>query len=422
MLSSDHASWPAPFEPLEQRILLSAAVQFSVAPPVVVNLPPGFVIPQTPVTLPLGIAATGEGAPIQAAAGQVFDGEVGFFPGEISADPTTLELSIDWGDGTTTGGTLQTVTLANGQTAVGVFGSHIYSQPGFFKVVAHANEDVGLGYDGTFGTTEAIAEVSGAGGEAGSVFAATDGQDYAGSIGEYSAPNGLPAGAQATIDWGDGSTFPGQIIPESDGDYEIIGAHTFGLPNNGPCVDNVLGISASISTPSQTLATIRSIAVVSELQITGSVISAESGTEFSGALGQFDASLWVDSPLYTSNDFLAATIDWGDGVVTSGQIDRLSSGAFAITGTHTYGQNGYFVAQASVWEMEPVAGQSFPAHVYVPAIIYSAFNVQSPPAASATVPVNNANRPVFTPNFSSVQISTDNWLGDNTNLLGLLEK
>ncbi|HTW95953.1 MAG TPA: hypothetical protein VMD30_14215 [Tepidisphaeraceae bacterium] len=415
MLSSDNAPWPVPFEPLEERVFLSAVTIITVNAT-------GIALPPTPVILPLGVYPTGEGSPIQAVAGQQFNGEVGFFSYEVSANPTTLQLTIDWGDGTTSGGTLQTITLPNGQSAVGVFGSHVYSQPGLFKVVAHANEDVGLGYDGTFGTTEAIADITGNPAETGSVIAATNGQQYTGPVGQFSAPNGLPADAQVSINWGDGSTSPGQIVLETDGAYEIVGSHTFELSNNGAYVDHLFAITTTVSTAqSQMIATVQSVAVVSGSQITGSVIDATSGDAFSGALGQFDASLWTDSPLYAPNDFLMATIDWGDGDQTSGQINQLSTGAYQISGTHAYSQNGYYVAQAAVWELEPVAGQSTPAYVYVPAIIFSAFNVQSPPAVSVTVPVNNLDHPLFTPNFSTVQITTDNWLGDDTNLLGLLD-
>jgi hypothetical protein len=413
------------FEALERRFHLSSTIVTTAV--VSITVPAVFVL-SGPVTLPLGISATGESSPIVADVGQQFSGEVGFFAGEISAQPQTLQLSIDWGDGTSSGGTLSDVTLADGDVVTGVFGSHTYPQPGLFPVTIQANEDVGLGFDGIFGSASAVAEVNGAQNSGALLIPAIFGEEFSGPVGSFAAPpGGLPDDAQATIDWGDGTTSVGQIVAQSDGTYSVIGSHIF-QPNPfyGDTLFAVQTTVVSAETSGQPIGTINSMVQLSEAETSGLVNSAETGQEFSGLVGSFPATLWTDSSLYLPGDYLSeVTIDWGDGVQTAGQLTQLSDGTYQIDGSHTYAQDGYYLAEAWVWEMRVVPWQAVPGHIYVPAAIYSAFNVGSGADSGSLTVVPRSPAPVAPApaNFTAAHtaVASDAWLFDSSGSSNLLD-
>jgi hypothetical protein len=319
-------------------------------------------------------------------------------------------LTIDWGDGTTSGGSLESITLPDGATATAVIGSHTYSRPGLFVVSVQANEDVGLGFDGIFGTLQSVADVSSSAGSSGLLIPATFGQEFTGAVGGFAAPSGgLPDDAQATINWGDGSSSAGQIVLQSDGSYQIVGSHVF-QPNPYRGATIVLfSVQATVAsaTSGAPLATVNSVVELGDSQTYGVVNTVLTGQEFTGSVGTFPASLWTSSSLYQPGDYLQATIDWGDGTQSAGQLTLGSDGIYDVSGSHTYAQPGHQPILTSVEELDTVAGQSTPGHVYWPAVISSAFNVenadfyqaQSPASASPTpaAPLfTNARKTTFT--------------------------
>jgi len=385
------------FESLEGRSLLSAA---TVTPP------------PTGITLPFGLYPTGESAPINAVAGQQFSGEVGFFTSDEETNPQTIAITIDWGDGTTSGGTLQTVALPGGNVAPAIFGTHSYSLAGIYKVSVEANEDVGLNFDGIFGSLQSIADVAAAPGSStddsqGVLIPASFAQTFSGSVGSIPAPAGaLPQGAAATINWGDGSTSSGKAVLQSDGSYQIIGSHNYQPSSYRQGTNSLYAVETTVPTGGgdnfSVITTLDSVVELGDTLTYGVVNSVAAGEEFSGSVGHFAGSLWTGSPSYKAGDFLRATVDWGDGTQTKGLITPQNDGSYDIAGSHTYSQPGYYLISTSVWERQPRTGQQTVApYVFAPAIISSAFNVVAPGASvPASIPAS-ASPPTVAPAITS---------------------
>jgi len=79
--------------------------------------------------------------------------------------------------------------------------------------------------------------------------------------------------------------------------------------------------------------------------------SATEGTAFNDAVATFSD----DNPNATPADF-TASIDWGDGSSPSAGTIFASSAAFAVTGMHTYADEGTFTATVTISDVSPGTG------------------------------------------------------------------
>jgi Concanavalin A-like lectin/glucanases superfamily/Bacterial Ig-like domain (group 3) len=142
-----------------------------------------------------------------ASSGASFSGTVATFSDDTATDPASVfSASIDWGDDTTSAGT---VTGAGG--FFGVQGSHIYTTAGSYAV------DVKISYTDTTVDVYSTGYVSAAPTNAAAVnVLATAGSTYSGSVATFSAAGaGARAGDYyATIDWGDGTP---TYLPDGQG-------------------------------------------------------------------------------------------------------------------------------------------------------------------------------------------------------------
>src|SRR6185295_15759829 len=73
---------------------------------------------------------------------------------------------------------------------------------------------------------------------------------------------------------------------------------------------------------------------------------------FNGQVATFSSS----TPGATPANF-AATIAWGDGATTAGTITG-AAGSFAVSGSHTYADEGAFTTTVTVTEISPAASGS----------------------------------------------------------------
>jgi hypothetical protein len=80
---------------------------------------------------------------------------------------------------------------------------------------------------------------------------------------------------------------------------------------------------------------------------TANNISAIEEVSFSGAVATFS-----DSDVSKTSASFTAVIDWGDGTATAGTISG-GSGAFTVTGQHTYADEGIFTLSITVSENSP---------------------------------------------------------------------
>ena len=142
---------------------------------------------------------------------------------------------------------------------------------------------------------------------------------------------GSAADLSATIDWGDGSTTAGTIVPQSAGKYAVVGSKTYATSGS---------YTVKVAISSLGGATAQAQGVVS-VPKPAPVITAGG----SAALSQFDT--FTRSGHFTDPDVgpWTATVDYGDG--TGNQALAINADkTFALS--HTYGSAGSFTASVTV--------------------------------------------------------------------------
>lgn len=163
-------------------------------------------------------------------AGQTYSGLVATFTdGNSSATPGDYTATIDWGDGSIP--TVGAVTFslgagAAGQTGFNVAGSHVYVQPGselvHTTIVRNANNQV-ANVTST-ATASASATLTGTG----TTVTPVAGVPFTGIVASFVASPPASGGFVATIDWGDGQSTAGTIVPKGGGAFDVVGTHTYG--------------------------------------------------------------------------------------------------------------------------------------------------------------------------------------------------
>ena len=252
-------------------------------------------------------------------------------------------VSIDWGDGTTTGGTL---TGSNGVFTV--TGSHTYAAAGQYTITTFMGDDTP---DAAFSDATTTAAIGFGGNEtlrsATETVAVTSGTQVA----TFVDNTGLPASDYtAIIDWGDGTT-TGGIVSGSNGSFIVTTASDHAYADEG---NFTLTANITRTTDHATTAASDTVTVADD-----DAISA-SGTTINGSPNQPLTNVTVatfndSNALNVAGDFVA-TIDWGDGATSTGTISG-KNGAFTVSGSHTYTQSGQDTITVTVAE-DPSDGQA----------------------------------------------------------------
>jgi hypothetical protein len=159
-------------------------------------------------------------------------------------------------------------------------------------------------------------------------------------------PTATAAEYTASIDWGDGHTSAGTINGGA-GSFAVSAPHTYAEEGS-----NTLGTITAPAAPTNT-ATAHSKATVGDGSLTakpsnvqGRVAGvATSATPASGVVTTFTDA----NPGGTSADY-SATIDWGDGTTTQGDISGPSTGAGPrqVSGTHTYYEDFNYTVKTTI--------------------------------------------------------------------------
>lgn len=232
--------------------------------------------------------------------------------------------TIDWGDGTTTSG-----TVVGTGSPFDVNGAHTYATQGSDLITVTVQDN----FDGATGVAHVTATVSSSLSGTAKTIAATESSAYSGTVATFTDANtSRPISDYgATINWGDGTVSPGTITANGNGGYNVTGLHTYGD-------DGTQSVAVAITDPGSTItvASTADVADIDTLTATASPVSASEGLPFNGNVATFTDTLASAA----ANDF-AATIDWGDGVTTPGTITE-TAGVFTIAGAHTYADEGSF--------------------------------------------------------------------------------
>jgi hypothetical protein len=272
--------------------------------------------------------------------GAAFSGPVGSFtdpgnPLQVAGDFTS---SIDWGDGTTTTGTVSGPT--GGPFTIS--GSHTYADEGTFTVLATFSDDppstlTNISITSTATVSETDTLVPGTAVTA----SATEGATFTGTVATFAdttyAAN-VAGDFTAVINWGDGTTTAG-TVSGSAGSFTVSGSHSYAEEGTETATvilsDNAPGTATGTATATINVAD-------ATLTATGTTIAGTEGLLLTAVVANFTDA----DPAGTVADY-TATITWGDGTTSAGTV-AASGGSFNVTGTHTYLEEGTDAVQVVI--------------------------------------------------------------------------
>lgn len=244
-----------------------------------------------------------------------------------SAVASDLTATIDWGDATTSAG-----TVSGGSGAFQVSGTHTYASPGNYPVMVTLSDDA----PGTAtATVTSTAQVTTGLSVNASGFTTPEGTAFNGQVATFSDSDTSKTAADFTvaIAWGDGTTSPGTVTG-SAGSFTVTGQHTYADEGSFTFTVTVTEIGAGGATASSS-----ATATVTETDaLAGSPVTftPQAGSPFTGVVATFTDANTAN----TAGDF-TATIDWGDGTTTAGVVSG-GGGTFTVSGTHTYASAGSY--------------------------------------------------------------------------------
>ncbi|HUB25249.1 MAG TPA: hypothetical protein VL992_07445 [Tepidisphaeraceae bacterium] len=279
-----------------------------------------------PLTSANATANVQVGSPVYVAADPItpvqdvtFNGPVATATDVFTNDtPSDVTASIDWGDGTTTTGT---VLGTNGGFIID--GQHQYTALGLYTLTVSLTNSAGL----TGTDSEVIDVESNALGE----YTTSTPQVTAGvpfnnvQLATFSDSGGLFPQSQysASIDWGDGSTPTTGTVQIVSGLLAVSGSHTYAtMGDEYPTV--------TLTDPISSASAISEVEVGDPFGVSVPNLAISEGQAFNGVVANI-----TDADLSDSIANLSAEIDWGDGVASQGTING-SNGVYTVSGTHTY--------------------------------------------------------------------------------------
>jgi hypothetical protein len=235
-------------------------------------------------------------------------------------------VTIDWGDGSKTPGTLQPA----GKDTFNITGAHAYTSAGARTLAVTVTDEGGR----TVTTAPLVAVDPGprplAGG-AGQPIVTQEGQPFSGVVATFSDLAPAAAGAYAAaISWGDGQTSAGTVTALGNGHYAVSGSTTYAHAG-------AYAVNVQVSRPGGVTAAAATTAKVADAPFwaTRTFQRVGQGQPVTGVLG----ALVDRNPLAAAGDF-TLTIDWGDGTKSPGLVLPKGNGTFDIAGSHDYTSAG----------------------------------------------------------------------------------
>ncbi len=255
-----------------------------------------------------------------------------FSDANTGATASDFSGTIDWGDGTKTTFTSADVSGSNG--AFTVCGSHQYAEEGNAPIRVTINDD-----GGSAATESGAATVKDAPLTAGIVTASGGVEGVtpttlSATFGDANT-DATASDFSGTIDWGDGSktTFTSADVSGSYGAFTVGGSHQYAGDGNAP-------ISVTVNDDGGSTTTESGNTNVADAPLTAGTVTASGGVE--GVTPTTLSATFGDANTGATTSDFSGTIDWGDGTktaFTSADVSG-SNGAFAVSGSHQYAEDG----------------------------------------------------------------------------------
>jgi streptogramin lyase len=272
------------------------------------------------------------GTTVQAVEGGDFVGVVGSFTDDLAIGQ--YAITILWGDGSVSDGSFQ----PNDAGGYDVSGEHVYAEEGSYSV------EILVSY--LDNTSPALARSSAMVADAplsatGTTFNGVEGNAFSGTVATFTDgnPNATADEFSVTITWDDGQNSAGTLTALGGGQFAVSGSHVYAEENStgytvGVSISDVMGGSTARAA---------STAVIADapLSATGATVNGVEGTALSGVVATFTDG----NPNAVGADF-TATIQWGDGQNSAGQVYSLGTGIWYVSGSHVYAEEnttGYVV-------------------------------------------------------------------------------
>jgi IPT/TIG domain len=295
-----------------------------------------------------------EGRTIGMTPGRLVNGVIASFAdANLFATPADYSISIDWGDGTSSGGTADPIAVCcNSGSHFNILGSHTYSAPGTYSVVSTVTDI--LGGQQPSATVKPRSVIYAPFVTVVANNQATEGRFFEGILARV--PDDKPGVTyDVKIDWGDGTvdapkSAAGGCIANANGGQDCFwsagGVHTYREEGDKQAIVTFTGSDGSGGTGT----TVISVGDAPLTNLQGNVLPIIPGTAFSGIVSSFrDANPFGDAGDFT------ATVEWGDGTVSSATVQPVQgccSGAFFnVVGSHVYGAPGAFAVRTTITDV-----------------------------------------------------------------------
>ncbi|HWC66681.1 MAG TPA: PKD domain-containing protein, partial [Acidimicrobiales bacterium] len=274
------------------------------------------------------------------AGGVILEGETFSLSGATFTDPGTADThtaSVDWGEGSTSGGIVTESPFGPPGSVAGMGGtvaaSHAYLDNGVFQAgLTVTDDDGGTGTDGAQVTVLNVAPTVSAGADQ-----FVEEGSFATIVASFADP-GLLDTHTAIINWGDGAMSPGVIDPLT---RTVTGSHLYGA--RGAYLAEI--VVTDDDGGAGTDALIVTVGNAPPVVTAGGATLAQEGVSFA-----------LPHTFFTDNsavDTHTATVDFGDGTVVAGAID---AGTGVVSASHVYGDNGVFEILVTVTDSEGASG------------------------------------------------------------------
>jgi len=177
----------------------------------------------------------------------------------------------------------------------------------------------------------------------GTAVSTVEGSQFSGVVATFTDPDAAATSDEytATINWGDGSSNSSGAITGASGSFAVSGTHTYAEEGSFTVTVTVTDADLSSNT-----AAANGTATVADAQLVASSVgvSATEGVAF----GPATVATFTDAdPNGVAADY-TATINWGDGSTSTGTVSANESGGFAVSGSHTYAEEGTFAVTVTI--------------------------------------------------------------------------
>jgi hypothetical protein len=242
---------------------------------------------------------------------------------------------IDWGDGSTSAGT---ISFDPDQHLFFVNGTHTYAEEsmGSTTVTLHHEMTTDVVVMGSFIVFDGSLSFAGS-----TALNAIEGATLTGPLATFTDanPNAPPSDFSATIQWGDGTSSNGTIAV-TGGQVTVSGTHAY-VEDGNDTITVVLHDHGGQQASGQVAV------VVTEPPIQAAPV-AVAGFEFSALTNAAVATFTHGGGLEPVGDF-TASIDWGDGTTSAGEVTKPGL-TYIVAGSHAYTDEGTYNVSVTIGE------------------------------------------------------------------------